>query len=90
MKTKANEAPLRGEAAWRAEKLRIAQSNEKACAKAQAERGARDRGDRGRAPRGRAPRLRGASDAAEALVFRATRRLTVSGRAGLYIVELCN
>jgi len=27
----------------RAEKLRIAQSNEKACAKAQAERGARDR-----------------------------------------------
>ena len=43
MKTKANEAPLRGEAAWRAEKLRIAQSNEKACAKAQAERGERDR-----------------------------------------------
>ena len=46
MKTKANEAPLRGEAAWRAEKLRIAQSNEKACAKAQAERGARDRAAR--------------------------------------------
>ena len=37
MKTKATEAPLRGEAAWRAEKLRIAQS------KAQAERGVRDR-----------------------------------------------
>ena len=43
MKTKVNEAPLRGEAAWRAEKLRIAQSNEKACATAQAERGVRDR-----------------------------------------------
>ena len=43
MKSKANEAPLRGEAAYRAEKLRIAQSNEKASAKAQAERGARDR-----------------------------------------------
>jgi hypothetical protein len=42
MKTKPNEAPLRGEAAWRAEKLRIAQSNEKACAKAQAERSKRD------------------------------------------------
>jgi hypothetical protein len=41
--TKANEAPLRGEAAWRAEKLRISQSNEKACAKAQSERGKRDR-----------------------------------------------
>ena len=43
MKSKPNEAPLRGEAAWRAEKLRIAQSNEKACAKAQSERGKRDR-----------------------------------------------
>ena len=43
MKSTAKQEPLRGEAAWRAEKLRIAQSNEKACAKAQAERGARDR-----------------------------------------------
>jgi hypothetical protein len=43
MKSKANEAPLRGEAAYRAEKLRIAQSNERASAKAQAERGERDR-----------------------------------------------
>jgi hypothetical protein len=43
MKTKTNEGPLRGEAAYRAQKLAIAQSNEKACAKAQAERGARDR-----------------------------------------------
>ncbi|WP_028064864.1 hypothetical protein [Solirubrobacter soli] len=43
MKSKPNEAPLRGEAAWRAEKLRIAQSNEQACAKAQDERGRRER-----------------------------------------------
>jgi hypothetical protein len=43
MKSKPNEAPLRGEAAYRAEKLRIAQSNERASAKAQAERGERDR-----------------------------------------------
>jgi hypothetical protein len=43
MKSKPDEAPLRGEAAYRAEKLRIAQSNERASAKAQAERGERDR-----------------------------------------------
>jgi hypothetical protein len=42
MKSTANEAPLRGEAAWRAEKLRIAKSNEQACAKAGAERGRRE------------------------------------------------
>jgi hypothetical protein len=43
MKSKPNEGPLRGEAAWRAEKLRIAQSNEQASAKAQGERGRRER-----------------------------------------------
>lgn len=42
MKSTANQEPLRGEAAWRAEKLAIAQRNEAACAKAMGERGKRD------------------------------------------------
>jgi hypothetical protein len=42
MKKQADETPLRGEAAWRAEKLAISQRNEAACAKAGAERGRRD------------------------------------------------
>ena len=42
MKSTAKQEPLRGEAAWRAEKLAIAQRNEVACAKAMGERGKRD------------------------------------------------
>ena len=42
MKSTVNDAPLRGEAAWRAEKLAIAERNKAACAKAGAERGRRD------------------------------------------------
>ena len=42
MKSTVNDTPLRGEAAWRAEKLAIAQRNTAACAKASAERGRRD------------------------------------------------
>ena len=35
MKSTVNDTPLRGEAAWRAEKLAIAQRNNAACAKAE-------------------------------------------------------
>ena len=42
MKNSGNEAPLRGEAAWRAQKLAIAERNAAACATASAERGRRD------------------------------------------------
>jgi hypothetical protein len=42
MKSTVNDAPLRGEAAWRAEKLAIAERKKVACAKASAERGRRD------------------------------------------------
>jgi hypothetical protein len=42
MKSTPKQEPLRGEAAWRAEKAAIAQRNEAACAKAMNERGKRD------------------------------------------------
>jgi hypothetical protein len=42
MKSTANQEPLRGEAAWRAEKAAIAKRNDAACAKAMNERGKRD------------------------------------------------
>jgi hypothetical protein len=42
MKSTVSDTPLRGEAAWRAEKLAIAERNKVACAKAGAERGRRD------------------------------------------------
>jgi hypothetical protein len=42
MSSTAKQEPLRGEAAWRAEKLAIAKRNEAACAKAMNERGKRD------------------------------------------------
>ena len=42
MKSTAKQEPLRGEAAWRAEKAAIAQRNDAACAKAMNERGKRD------------------------------------------------
>ena len=42
MKSTVSDTPLRGEAAWRAEKLAIAERNKAACAKAGAERGRRD------------------------------------------------
>ena len=42
MKSTANEAPLRGDAAWRAHKLLVAEHNKVACEKASAERGRRD------------------------------------------------
>ena len=47
MKTKANEAPLRGEAAWRAEKLRSPRATRRRAPRRRPKRGARDRGDRG-------------------------------------------
>ena len=42
MKSTGTEAPLRGEAAWRAHKLLVAERNKVACASAGAERGRRD------------------------------------------------
>jgi hypothetical protein len=42
MKSTANEAPLRGEAAWRAHKLEVSERNKAACERAGAERGRRD------------------------------------------------
>jgi hypothetical protein len=42
MKSTTKQEPLRGEAAWRAEKLAISQRNDAACAKAMSERGTRD------------------------------------------------
>ena len=42
MKSTADEAPLRGEAAWRAHKQLVAKRNEEACARGSAERGRRD------------------------------------------------